>query len=87
MQSIYHITVKGGAILLSFDARCMYQVESCICGFRIYKEIWTPYIEERLGCAQEQSNRNPSAVALKKDTEVIGHVPHTMSCICLLFLW
>jgi hypothetical protein len=65
----------------------LYEMESCIHGFHIYKDRWTPYIGERLSCAQEQNNReDPFTVALKKGVEIVGHVPHVVSCVCSLFL-
>ena len=46
-----------------------------------------PFIEERLGCACEKSNRgDPFAVAMRRDTETVGHVPRMISCIRTLFL-
>ena len=71
--------------------RCLkmswYRMESCIRGCHIYKEVWTPFIGERLGCARETSNReDPFAVAIKRGTETLGHVPRTISCVCTLFL-
>ena len=64
-----------------------YQMESCIRGFHIYKEVWTPFIGEKLGCACERSNReDPFAVAIKRGPETVGHVPRTISCVCTLFL-
>ena len=54
----------------------------------IYKEVWTPFIGERLGCTREKSNReDPFVVAMKRGTETAGHVPRTILCICTLFLW
>ena len=62
-------------------------MESSIRGFHIYKEVWTPFIGERLGCAGERSNReDPFAVAVKRGTEAVGHIPCTNSCVCTLFL-
>ena len=64
-----------------------YRMESCIRGFNIYEEVWTPFIGERLGCADERSNReDPFAVAIKRGTETVGHIPRTISCVCTLFL-
>ena len=46
-----------------------------------------PFIGERLGCACEKSNReDPFAVAMKRGTETVGHVPRTISCVFTLFL-
>ena len=64
-----------------------YRMESCIRGFHIYNEVWTPFIGERLGCARERSNREDSfAVTMKRGTETVGHVPRTIACVCKLFL-
>ena len=32
------------------------EVESCICGHHVYKDIWTPTAGEELPCAREGSN-------------------------------
>ena len=62
-------------------------MESCIRGFHIYEEVWTPFIGERLGCAGERSNREDLfAIAMKRGTETVGHVPRTISCVFTLFL-
>ena len=46
-----------------------------------------PFIVERLGCAHERNNReDPFPVAMKRGTEMVGHVPRTISCVCKLFL-
>ena len=61
-------------------------MESCIKGF--HKEVWAPFIRERLGCARERSNReDPFSVAMKRDTETVGHVSHTISCVCMLYMF
>ena len=64
-----------------------YRMESCIRGFHIYKQVWTPFIGERLSCTRKRSNtEDPFAVTIKRGTETVGHVPHTISCVCTLFL-
>ena len=51
------------------------------------KDIWTPVEGEMLSCVQEMSNRfNPFAVAIKKDSIVVEHMPRKISAICFLFL-
>ena len=46
-----------------------------------------PFIGERLGCARKRSNKvDPFAVAMKRGTETVSHVPSTIPCICMLFL-
>ena len=60
---------------------------SCIRGYHIYKEIWTPEIGEEGNCQREPGNReDPYAVAIKKGDSVVGHVPRNISCICSLFI-
>ena len=60
---------------------------SCIRGYHIYKEIWTPEIGEEDNCQCEPGNReDPYAVAIKKGDSVVGHIPQNISCICSLFI-
>ena len=65
----------------------MFEGENCIRGFHVYKEIWTPEIGENFHCTQESDNReDPFAVAVRKGSDTVGHVPQKISCICSLFL-
>ena len=62
-------------------------VESCVRGFHVYQGIWIPTAGERLPCETEDSNASdPYAVAVKKDVQVIGHVPRKISAVCSLFI-
>ena len=66
---------------------CAYVVESCIRGHHVSKDFWTPLINEVLVCAQENENpHDPYAVAVKKGSLVVGHVPRKISAVCSLFL-
>ena len=93
-ESVYHNSIRQLQRCKTCCTRCWirlkmssYRMESFIQGFHIYKEVWTPFIGERLGCAREKSNReDPFAVAMKRGTETVGHVPRTVSCVCTLFL-
>ena len=50
--------------------------DSCIRGHHVSKGFWTPVINEDLVCAQESGNsHDPYAVAIKKGSVVVGHVP------------
>ena len=31
-----------------------FELESCICGHHIYKDIWTPVVDEELSCRREE---------------------------------
>ena len=94
-ESIYHNSIRQMQRCKTCCTRCwirlkmsLYRMESCIRGFHIYKEAWTPFIRERLGCAHEKSNReDPFAVAMKRGTDMVAHVLRTISCVCTLFLW
>ena len=61
--------------------------DSCIRGHHISKDFWMPLINEELACAQESGNpHDPYAVAIKKGSAVVGHVPGKISAVCSLFL-
>ena len=50
---------------------------------------WTPTIGERLSesCQTEDSNAfDPYAVAIRKNANVIGHIPRKISAVCSLFI-
>ena len=56
-------------------------VESCIRG---YQNIWDPVIIEVLTCTQEDSNPHDRyAVAVCKDTRVVGHVARKISTVAV----
>ena len=86
IESIYHNSIQQVQMIrLKMSS---YRMESYIQGFYIYKEVWTPFIGERFGCTRERSNReDPFAFAMKRGTETVGHVPRTISCVCMLFPW
>ena len=64
-----------------------YLYDSCIRGHHVYKDIWSPYINEELACVIEEDNsHDPYAVAVKKGGQVVGHLPRIISAACSLFL-
>lgn len=68
-------------------ASSSFQLESKIRGYHVYKDIWVAVDGEVLGCRRETSNgHDPFAVAVVKDSTVVGHVPRRISAICSLFL-
>ena len=53
-----------------------FSVEAMIRGHHVYKEIWIPVEGEILSCMREVGNsHDPMAVAVKKGSDVVGHVP------------
>ena len=64
-----------------------FSVEAMIRGHHVYKEIWIPVEGEILSCMREVGNsRDPMAVAVKKGSDVVGHVPRKISAVCSIFL-
>lgn len=60
---------------------------SCIRGYHIYKDIWTPVIDEELQCRREPANIiDRYAVAVLKSGTIVGHLPKKISRISSLFI-
>ena len=56
-------------------------------GHHIYKEIWTPVINEILSCSQEHGNSEDRfAVSVIKDGDIVGHVPREISHVVWYFI-
>ena len=65
----------------------VFSIDSCVRGHHVYKDIWSPTAGEELACARENSNtKDPYAVAVTRDSTVVGHVPRKLSAACALFL-
>ena len=59
-----------------------HEAASCICGYHIYRDIWTAAIGEELDCVRESGNmRDRYAGAVKRAGVTVGHLP-----VCSLFL-
>ena len=53
----------------------------------MYKRIWTPLIGELLQTVTEAGNGHDRfAVAVKKDDDVVGHVPREISKVAWFFI-
>ena len=64
-----------------------FTLTSCVYGYHLYKDIWNPTVDETLNCERESRNsQEPYTICLRKDDTTVGHVPHVVSCICMLFL-
>ena len=51
-----------------------------ICGHQVYKDIWTPFVDEILSVEQETDNAEDHfTVAIMKAVTIIGHVLHKVS--------
>ena len=64
-----------------------YTIESCVCGYHVYKDIWEARVGEELSCEREIGNSmDPFAVVVVKNDVTIGHIPRRISSVCSLFL-
>ena len=67
-----------------------FAVESCIRGYHIYKDNWTPDLNnpEVLSCTRESGNiHDLYAVAIRNITnDIVGHVPRAISTLCSIFI-
>lgn len=65
----------------------VWTTESCVRGFHVYKETWEPVDGEMLECLREPDNAEDRyAVAMVKDSHVVGHVPRAISTPCSIFM-
>ena len=70
----------------------VYEVDSIVRGYHVFKEIWTPFIGEDLEYKRDASNiRDAYAVGIMRQEEtgstaIVGHVPQKISAACSLFL-
>ena len=65
----------------------LYEIESCMCGYHVYKDIWTAMIGEDLLCERKPFNDvDRYAIAVLKDDTIVGHIPKNISRICSLFI-
>ena len=61
----------------------VHELESCVRGQHIYKEIWTPVTGGVLACARETVNLHDHfAVKVLRAGVIVGHLPKKISTIC-----
>ena len=62
-------------------------VDSCVHGFHVYQDVWTPIIVEVLACRREMTNiENRYAITVNNTEEVVGHVPRNISSLYAAFI-
>lgn len=72
----------------SINGRFNFKMASCIQGFHVYQDNWTPIFGERLVCKNEPGNpRDRYAVAVYKGNEIVGHLPRNISTMSSIFIW
>ena len=65
-----------------------FSFESCVRGFHVYKDIWSPEIGDMIACQPEFGNiHDPYAVSVvTSNGNTVGHVPRTISTACTFFI-
>ena len=64
-----------------------FQMEACVRGYHVYKELWEAVVAEELECQRERDNLYDTyAVAVKKGGIIVGHLPRRLSHLCALFI-
>ena len=54
----------------------LYEIDSFIMGYHVYKADWTPFVGEKLTGVMESTNlMDKYAVAVKSDESIVGHLP------------
>ena len=73
---------------MTMDGAGEYEIEACcVRGYHVYQTIWLAAIGEQLTCTREPGHPTDRyAVAVIKDSTIIGHLPKKISKICSLFL-
>ena len=62
-------------------------LESMVHGYHVYIDIWHSQLDERLVCKRERHNiHDPFAVAVKKGSIIVGHLPRNISTTFYVFL-
>ena len=65
---------------LTASAMETFQIESCVRGHHIHKDIWNPSSGEELTCSREiENSKDPFTVAVQRGTTIVGHVPQRIS--------
>ena len=63
------------------------EISSFIRGYHAYQDVWQPSMDEVLLLQREPTNaKDAQAVAVKKSTVVVGHVPTNLSVLFFQFL-
>ena len=63
------------------------EINSFMRGYHVYMNIWDAVIGEKLELVREPTNlQDQTAVAVKKDQQIVGHIPKRLSSAMFHFL-
>ena len=66
---------------------CEATFNTCVRGYHIYQDEWTPVLDETLSCCRELANiHDHFAVKVMKAGAIVGHLPKKISSTCSLFI-
>ena len=66
---------------------CEVTFNTCVRGYHIYQDEWTPVLDETLSCCRELANiHDPFAIKVMKAGTIVGHLPKKISSTCSLFI-
>ena len=55
---------------------CETTLSTCIRGYHVYQDEWTPVLDETLSCCHDLTNiHDPFAVKVMKTGSIAGHLP------------
>ena len=60
-----------------------FSVESVVCGYHEYQDVWDAPVHEVLSCEREVGNVYDTFAVTVKDDEIVGHCPRKISAICI----
>ena len=73
--------------MAAFGVICETTFSTCIRGYHVYQEEWTPVLDEMLSCCREFANvHDPFAVKVMKAGSTVGQLPTKISSTCSLFI-
>lgn len=72
--------------VMASEGKCV-EISSFVRGYHAYMDIWDPAIDEVLRLENEPTNaQDRRAVAVKKNGQIVGHVPKGFSSAVFYFL-
>ena len=78
-----YLKAKVGRLKICLDYTpppASFRSESIVCGHHVYKAVWSPYIGEKLLVECEVHNiQDDFAVAILKNSMIVGHMPREIS--------
>ena len=64
-----------------------FNLSCAVRGHHVYKDIWTPFVNEELTVVCESGNiHNPDAVSVMKGGTIVGHMPRSLSRVVWFYI-